>query len=399
MAVSTVMLRELHRIHSQLSDLRGRLARGPRRVQAHQANLHQQQEVLARAQENVRQTLLLVDRKQLELKTGENKILDSRAKLNACSSNKEYQLLLEQIAAAEMANSVLADEILEAMEQGDQFEAAVGEAKTQVAAIEAELEKCRQAVAAEAQLIQVDMERLEAELAAAEQEVPAEIKAEYDRIIGSKGADGMAQAEDGVCQGCGYQITLNRQPNGLASLGFSITRQVKTYLPLALFGVMKMSERVPMTRTGFDKLKAELEHLSNEEMPKIEKRIAAARAEGDLSENAEYHGARESQGMLQAKINLLKDKLSRADIIDMSTLPKDQVVFGVTVKVKDLDFGDTEEFTLVGAGDEDYDVGKILITSPLGQGLLGKKVGEQVAIEVPAGTNRFEILELRFEDA
>ncbi len=159
-----------------------------------------------------------------------------------------------------------------------------------------------------------------------------------------------------------------------------------------------MSDRVPMTRTGFDKLKAELNDMENEQMPVIEKRIAAARAEGDLSENAEYHGARESQGMLQAKINLLRDKLARADIVDTSRLPKDQVVFGVTVKVKDLDFGDSEEFTLVGAGDEDYDIGRILITSPLGQGLLGKKVGDKVEIEVPAGTNRFEILDLRFDD-
>ena len=159
-----------------------------------------------------------------------------------------------------------------------------------------------------------------------------------------------------------------------------------------------MSERVPMTRTGCDKLKVELYEMENEQMPVIEKRIAAARAEGDLSENAEYHGARESQGMLQARINLLRDKLARAEIVDMATLPKDQVVFGVTVKVKDLDFGDTEEFTLVGAGEEDYDAGKILVTSPLGQGLLGKKVGELAEVEVPAGTNRFEVLELRFDE-
>lgn len=158
-----------------------------------------------------------------------------------------------------------------------------------------------------------------------------------------------------------------------------------------------MSDRIPMTRTGYDKIKSELYDLENEQMPVIEKRIGAARAEGDLSENAEYHGARESQGLLQAKINLLRDKLSRADIIDMATLPKDQVVFGVTVKVKDLDFGDEEEFTLVGAGEEDYDSGKILVTSPLAQGLLGKKVGEKAQIEVPGGTNHFEILELRFE--
>lgn len=159
-----------------------------------------------------------------------------------------------------------------------------------------------------------------------------------------------------------------------------------------------MSDRIPMTRVGYDKLKAELNDMENEQMPVIEKRIAAARAEGDLSENAEYHGARESQGMLQAKINLVKDKLNRAEIVDMSTLPKDQVVFGVTVTVKDLEFGDTEEFTLVGAGEEDYDVGKILITSPLGQGLLGKKVGEVAEIEVPAGINKFEILDLKFEE-
>jgi transcription elongation factor GreA len=159
-----------------------------------------------------------------------------------------------------------------------------------------------------------------------------------------------------------------------------------------------MSDRMPMTRAGYDKIRAEINELENEQMPIIEKRIATARAEGDLSENAEYHGARESQGLLQAKINLLKDKIARADIVDVSTLPKDQVVFSATVKVKDLEFGDTEEFTLVGAGDEDYDAGKILVTSPLAQGLIGKKVGETAEIEVPAGTNRFKILEIRFDD-
>jgi transcription elongation factor GreA len=158
-----------------------------------------------------------------------------------------------------------------------------------------------------------------------------------------------------------------------------------------------MSDRIPMTRAGYDKIKAEVAELENVQMPEIEKRIASARAEGDLKENAEYHGARESQGLLQAKINMLKSKLAGAEIVDVSTMPKDQVVFGATVKVKDLDFGDTEEFTLVGAGEEDYDVGKILVTSPLAQGLLGKKVGEKAEVEVPAGVNRFQILEIRFE--
>jgi transcription elongation factor GreA len=159
-----------------------------------------------------------------------------------------------------------------------------------------------------------------------------------------------------------------------------------------------MSDRIPMTRAGYNKIKAEIDELENEKMPEIEKRIATARAEGDLSENAEYHGARESQGLLQAKINLLKDKLVRASIIDASKVAKDQVSFGCTIVVKDLDFGDTEEFTLVGAGEEDYDAGKINIASPLAQGFVGKKIGDRVEVAVPAGTNKFEILEIRFEE-
>lgn len=160
---------------------------------------------------------------------------------------------------------------------------------------------------------------------------------------------------------------------------------------------MSVSDRVPMTRTGYDKLKTELDEMENVQMPEVAKRIAEARSEGDLSENAEYHGARETQGMLQAKINLLKDKLARATLVDTSKLPRDQVVFGCTVRVKDLDFGDSEEFTLVGAGEENYDEGKINVASPLAQGLIGKKVGDQVEVEVPAGTNRFEVMEIRFE--
>jgi transcription elongation factor GreA len=156
-----------------------------------------------------------------------------------------------------------------------------------------------------------------------------------------------------------------------------------------------ISDIIPMSRTGYEKIKAELAHMETVEMPKIAQQIASARSEGDLSENAEYHGARESQAMLQAKINLLRDKLSRARIVDPAALPKDEVVFGTTVVVKDLDFGDTEEFTLVGAGDEDYDNGRIQITSPLAQGLIGHKVGAKVEIKVPRGTMKFEILEIR----
>src|SRR5713226_10698812 len=96
-------------------------------------------------------------------------------------------------------------------------------------------------------------------------------------------------------------------------------------------------ERIPMSREGYEKLKGDLDRMQNAEMIEVTKRIAAARAHGDLSENAEYHAAREDQGMLQARINALKDKLSRAYLVDHSTLPKDTVVFGARVRIKNLD--------------------------------------------------------------
>lgn len=158
-----------------------------------------------------------------------------------------------------------------------------------------------------------------------------------------------------------------------------------------------MLDRIPMTRTGYDKLKADLAQLENVEMPKVLERLAKARAEGDLSENAEFDGAVESQGHLQRQINVLRDKLSRAVLIDPDKVPKDEVAFGSTVLVKDLDEDEEEEYTLVGAGEEDYLEGKILVTSPLAQGLLGKKLGETVEIEVPRGIAKYEIMEIRFQ--
>jgi transcription elongation factor GreA len=158
-----------------------------------------------------------------------------------------------------------------------------------------------------------------------------------------------------------------------------------------------MDDYVPMTREGFNKLKAEVQRLETVEMPAIAEKIATARAEGDLSENAEYHAQREAQGMLQAKINLLKTKLARAQIIDPATLPRDQVCFGATVVVKDPDLGDEEEYTLVGAGEEDYNRGRILLTSPLGQGLLGKRIGETAEIPAPKGSYELEVMAIRFD--
>lgn len=157
-----------------------------------------------------------------------------------------------------------------------------------------------------------------------------------------------------------------------------------------------MSDRIPMTRTGYDKLKSDLDQLQYVNIREAEERVANARAEGDLSENAEYHGARETLAMLHARANAIRDRLSRATLVNPGKGPRDEVAFGAAVVLKDLDLDEKEEFTLVGAGEEDYAAGKILVTSPLAQGLMGKKVGDRVEIRVPMGTTRFEILEIRY---
>ncbi|MDA7980924.1 MAG: transcription elongation factor GreA [Pirellulales bacterium] len=159
-----------------------------------------------------------------------------------------------------------------------------------------------------------------------------------------------------------------------------------------------MSDRVPMTQTGYDKLMAELKEMREEKEPELLKRVADARSEGDLSENAEYHGARESLQHLQARMAVLSDKLAKAQIMDLSKIDKSQIAFGATVVLKDLEYDDEETYTLVGAGEEDYDVGKILVTSPLAQGLLGAKVGETVEVEIPTGTAKFEVLKIDYEE-
>ena len=157
-------------------------------------------------------------------------------------------------------------------------------------------------------------------------------------------------------------------------------------------------DRIPMTKEGYEKKKADLDRMKGVEMIEVAKRIATAREMGDLSENAEYHAAREDQGMLQARINELENKLSQAIIVDKSSLPTDVIVFGALVKVKDLDGMDIEAFQLVGPGDEDYNSNKILTNSPIGQGLLGKKIGEIVSITVPMGTIRYEVLEISYSE-
>jgi predicted nucleic acid-binding Zn-ribbon protein len=211
MSVTAAALREVHRIHQQLADLRDRLERGPKQVRAREANVTQLETKLAEAKDKAKQTQVAVDRKQLDLKTGEQKVIDLRVKLNQANSNREYQAFLEQIAAAEMAGSVLSDEILEGMEKVDQLSALVKEADKHLAAGKQELDKTKHAVEDSAASIKSDLSRLEGELATAEQSLPMEIKADYQRIVRSKGADSLAAVDDGVCSGCGQQITLNMQ--------------------------------------------------------------------------------------------------------------------------------------------------------------------------------------------
>jgi transcription elongation factor GreA len=157
------------------------------------------------------------------------------------------------------------------------------------------------------------------------------------------------------------------------------------------------TDRIPMSKEGYEKLKGQLDQMVHEDMPRIAEQIAQARGFGDLSENAEYDAAREAQGMLQARINDLQDKLARAFIVDRNTLATDRVVFGATVRVVDLSDESEEDFTLVGPGDEDYSNNKILVTSPIGQGLIGKKVGDTTEVPIPKGTLKLKVLDIKFD--
>jgi len=155
-----------------------------------------------------------------------------------------------------------------------------------------------------------------------------------------------------------------------------------------------MQDRLVVSREGLNKMRAELEHLQKVERPAISAAIAQARGLGDLSENAEYHSAKERQALIEARINQLQHDIARAEVIDPSQVAQGVVVFGRTVRVKDLDDGSEETFTLVGPHETDIDTGKISVESPIGRGLLGKKPGDRVEIKVPAGTIRYQVLAL-----
>ena len=156
-------------------------------------------------------------------------------------------------------------------------------------------------------------------------------------------------------------------------------------------------ERVPMTVEGHKTLEAELQRLKSEERPRIIQAIAEARAHGDLSENAEYHSAKEAQGMNEAKVAELEDKLSRADVIDPTTLSGDTVKFGATVKLVDEDTDEEVTYKIVGDLEADVKNGKISISSPIARALIGKSVGDSVEVTTPKGSRSYEILKVEWK--
>ena len=156
-----------------------------------------------------------------------------------------------------------------------------------------------------------------------------------------------------------------------------------------------MSKKVPMTKEGYDKIKKDLDHLMKVERPKNIRDIEEARGHGDLSENAEYHAAKERQGHIDAKKRELEYKLSNAQIIDVSKLTNEKVVFGTTVTLADTETGETKKYTLIGQEEADLKKGKISVQSPVGKALIGHKVGDIVSIKTPAKTVEYEIQEIQ----
>jgi transcription elongation factor GreA len=156
-----------------------------------------------------------------------------------------------------------------------------------------------------------------------------------------------------------------------------------------------MTQKIPITKEGYEKLKQELDHIIKVERPRNIKDIEEARAHGDLSENAEFHAAKERQGHLDAKKRELEYKLTHAQIIDVSKLSNEKVVFGSTVTLVDTESGDMKKYTLIGQEEADLKKGKISIQSPVGKALIGHKVGDVVKVKTPAKTVEYEIQEIQ----
>ncbi len=154
--------------------------------------------------------------------------------------------------------------------------------------------------------------------------------------------------------------------------------------------------RVPITKAGLVRLKDELKRLKYVERPKIVKEIAEARSHGDLSENAEYHAAKEKQSHLEGRISQVEHWIASAEVIDVSKLSGDRVVFGATVTLSDADSGDDVRYRIVGELEADLKQGKISVTSPIARALIGKSEGDVVKVQAPGGTREYEISSVEF---
>jgi transcription elongation factor GreA len=157
------------------------------------------------------------------------------------------------------------------------------------------------------------------------------------------------------------------------------------------------TEKIPMTAEGFRALEEELKRLKTVERPEIIRAIGAAREHGDLSENAEYHSARERQGFIEGRLAELEDVVSRADIIDPKSLSGSVVRFGATVKLADEDTEEESTFQIVGSHEADAAKGRISVTSPLARALIGKKVGDSAEVNAPSGAKSYEIVKVQFK--
>jgi transcription elongation factor GreA len=154
-------------------------------------------------------------------------------------------------------------------------------------------------------------------------------------------------------------------------------------------------EKFQITKQGYDKLRIEVENLKNER-PKIIRAIAEARDHGDLKENVEYHAARERQGLIEAMLSDLEDKLSRAEVVDVSQLSGDKVKFGATVKLENLDNGKMVTYKIVSDYEANIDNGMISSFSPVARGLMDKVAGDEIEIKTPGGLSNYEIIEIKF---
>lgn len=153
-------------------------------------------------------------------------------------------------------------------------------------------------------------------------------------------------------------------------------------------------DRTPITKEGLERLRQELERLEKKERLSVIKAIAEARSHGDLSENAEYHAAKERQGFIEGRINDLHTKLACAEVIDCSNLPDDRIVFGTTVVCNDLQTGDEFKIRLVGPDESNVDDGDISVLSPLGRALIGKEPGDEIQVKTPGGLRLIEIVDI-----